>query len=237
MDRFANRTRWYIIIFVSVILALLVFLILDMRRHPGPSFQQLLISDDAQCIHPCWQGITPGETSVADGLSVLNALQWVRTDSIRHYPEDELFAFRFQPNGAGNLYYHDNTITSIVIAPNPEPALNEGLELQGSPQWVTVRLDGQELAYSAQLVYPEKHVVLEAFSNYEEDEGFLSDGRSLASIYPDMRLGIIWFYPAMSDISAQEILSDSLGRSLWGRGYQEPIVQEWYGYGVYEGVP
>jgi hypothetical protein len=225
-----------LVIFVSVILTLLVFLILEMRKRPGPSFQQLLMGDDPHCIHPCWQGITPDETSVADGLAALNTLQWVRAESISHYPMSELYSFRFYPSGVGSLYYRENTITSIVISLSHEPALSEGLELLGSPRWVTVRIDGQELAYSAQLVFPEKHIVLEAFSHYEEDKDFLSDGDSWASIYPDMRLGSIWFYPAVSDINAREILSDSLGYSLWNRGYEELIVQEWSGYGAYEGV-
>lgn len=220
-----------------MILTLLSLLILATRRHPGPSFQQLVISDDAQCLHPCWQGITPAETSVVDGLATLNTLQWVRTETIRHYPESELYAFRFYPNGVGNLYYHENTITSINLSSLPEPVLSEGLKILGSPRWVTVRIDGGELAYSAQFVFPEKNVVLEAFSMYEEDEDYLSDGSSEARIYPDMRLGSIWFYAAVSDVSAQEILSNGLGRSLWSRGRVEPIVQEWSGYGLYKGVP
>jgi hypothetical protein len=240
MRRLAERhfgATVFIFLLVAIGFGAFEYLLQDENSRARPEMGELLVGDDPKYQPPCWNDIFPGVTTITDGLLTLESIPWVRTDTISHYPRSNLYSFRLFPNGIGSLYYNNGIVTSIELAATDELVLNEAIELLGEPRWITLIIDSGELAYTAHLVFPDDKVVLEAFSMYEVDAEYQSDNSYEATIYPEMRIEVAWFYAAPFDSDAETILSERLGQPLWRRGRQEPIVQEWSGYGTYLGVP
>ncbi|MCA9936635.1 MAG: hypothetical protein H6662_00145 [Ardenticatenaceae bacterium] len=206
-----------------------------------PSLDELLESNSPSCQYPCWQNITPSVTSVEEGINSISRLTFISgEDSINHYPQSSLYAFRFSPGNVGRIYYEKETITSVYLSLLSMGSLSDALSILGVPKWIVIDFDEGNLIYVAYLFFPDKGTVIRGISIYEEDEKFqlnTASGSSEASIYPEMRLDGLWFYNDSSDDTASEILQEKLSNSTEWTDSQEPIANDWTSYGFYIRVP
>jgi len=119
------------------------------------------------CEAPCWNGITPGETSFRDARIIVEDDERYRNvEEIQPEEETEERLFGFSDGDANvccQVYSRDGeTIDSMLFLLSPQMTLGEVVEKYGEPTYLTGEevAEGQAIMF---LLYPDVPIVLYAF--------------------------------------------------------------------------
>lgn len=140
----------------------------------------------SQCSPPCWQGITPGKTTVDEAVRILgepdrrrDRLQTDGKTTIGHV-WGEIVTTRKWPQPSQYeqvvLIYEDGIVRSIIITePEGRETMAGVATRQGTPEYVLTSALHMEAPYwHAALIYPSKGMTFE--SDYNFKEAYCGDG-------------------------------------------------------------
>ncbi len=135
-----------------------------------------LITGDP-CTAPCWRGITPGETSWADALVILEDDTTLEDPQTQTLEDSAALAAQWQERDGElccqMLSEDGETVSVIFLQIAPGSTLGQLIESQGEPTYAigTPISDEQAVVY---LLYPEKSLMVFAFAAGAEN-GSLSE--------------------------------------------------------------
>ncbi|RMG86752.1 MAG: hypothetical protein D6712_06905 [Chloroflexi bacterium] len=118
------------------------------------------------CFAPCWNNITPGETSYSEALTILEDDPTL-TNVQREDLEDGSGSVVTWQEGEGipccQIFSEDGrTVTSIFLLTKPESTVGDVIEIYGEPEYVHGVPVSDDQAVM-QLVFPEKNMIVQAF--------------------------------------------------------------------------
>lgn len=121
--------------------------------------------DDTLCILPCWENITPGQSSRSDVLEILDDRLLIERDSIR-YPQANWLYFLTPTDDRVSIYFRDEKVQRIDFIPGGNFVLNSTIQQLGEPTRIYVRIEGVDYVFchAASLYYPQQGVVVETAS-------------------------------------------------------------------------
>ena len=128
-------------------LILLIFLLIT-ACSVSPDEQSIL--DKSSCALPCWNGITPGQTTEAEFLEILQNLPIIDTDTIKHqmtsqgniFDKEIFFSFRQgwtlsqRPKLGGEVSIIENTVSSFIICGEINTSMDRLVEQVGEPEHI-----------------------------------------------------------------------------------------------------
>jgi hypothetical protein len=116
------------------------------------------VIDGLVCAPPCWQNITPGETTEQEALKIVSALPLIDTESIQNLPPAQdihsvysraIYAF-FLPDDPSQTHLFigiiNNRVADIFLDGYWDLTLEKTFEKLGEPQYVLVANYGTEFA-------------------------------------------------------------------------------------------
>ncbi|MBN2006463.1 MAG: hypothetical protein JXA21_24135 [Anaerolineae bacterium] len=98
------------------------------------------------CSAPCWEGITPGKTTISDALNLLSQNQFVDQASSLHIQSAGFFGWCWNDSdlSMGNLHYTDNVVDFVSVDLPEEVLLRDVMQAYGEPSHVVAyKLYGQ----------------------------------------------------------------------------------------------
>jgi len=178
-------------------------------RDPNMLQDTGLITGDP-CEAPCWRGITPGETSWSDALTILEDDTTI--ENLQTQADDNSNAALAEWNQKGGsaccqMYSDDGELVSVLllrVAPNM--TLGEVIERHGEPTYA-VGSSFAETQAAMNVVYPEQNMVIYVFS--EGVTGTISESSEV--------FAVLYVIPSQMDLLIQT--SD---------------LHAWEGYGAFE---
>lgn len=160
------------------------------------------------CEAPCWNGITPGETTFRDAkILVEDDSRYSNVEEVESEEETEERLFGFSDGDANvccQIYSRDGDIVeSMLFLLSPLMTLGEVVDKYGDPTYLTGEevAEGQSIMF---LLYPDVPIVLYAF--VEGTEGTLSADSEI--------IGLLY----MTETEIQQIIDSS--RFYEWEGYQ-----------------
>ncbi len=129
---------------IAIVVVWLVYLnILHKNEKPDfttldPSLYDLSWLTSDSCELGCWNGITPGVTSRAEGFTIINNLPYVNKNNFSE--SEHAISIPCQlptENICGSLIYLGDTLRSIYIFPNYKITMNQAVEKIGKPDGYT----------------------------------------------------------------------------------------------------
>jgi hypothetical protein len=118
---------------------------------------------------PCWRGITPGETSWSDALTILEDDPSIEDPTVQTAEDSAAVAASFkEPGGvdsSGQVFSDDGDVVSLIfLRLAPDMTLDEVLDVHGEPTYVigTPFSDDPPQAI-VNLVYPDLQMIVYAF--------------------------------------------------------------------------
>lgn len=124
-----------------------------------------LIAEDAPCEAPCWQGITPGETSWNEAQTILEDLPMATNLDVQATRNDERLVNFEARDGRQccRVYAEDGeTVTDILTLLAPQMTLGQVIEVHGEPTYVQGEdVDAEQTFISA--VYRDVPMVVYVF--------------------------------------------------------------------------
>lgn len=135
---------------------------------------QKLLNDDSlltgePCEAPCWRGITPGVTSWANALTILEDDRTIEDPSVQTAEDSAAVAASFkEPGGvdaSGQIFSDDGqTVGLIFLRLAPDMTLDEVLAKYGEPTWVIGTPFSDEPPQAiVNLVYPDMQMIVYVF--------------------------------------------------------------------------
>mgnify|MGYP001199603823 CR=1 FL=1 len=154
---------------------LLLLVLLAAACSPPPELRdQKLLNDDSlltgePCEAPCWRGITPGETTWAAALTILEDDRTIEDPTVQTADDSPAVAASFkEPDGidaSGQIFSDDGqTVSLIFLRLAPDLTLDDVLARYGDPTWVigTPFSDDPPQAI-VNLVYPDQQMIVYVF--------------------------------------------------------------------------
>ncbi len=154
---------------------LLALVLLAAACSPPPELRdQKLLNDRSlitgePCVAPCWRGITPGETSWSDALTILEDDPTIEDPTVQTAEDSAAVAASFKEpggvNSSGQVFSDDGeTVSLIFLRLAPDMTLDEVLDIHGEPTYVigTPFSDDPPQAI-VNLVYPDQQTIVYAF--------------------------------------------------------------------------
>ncbi|MDX1993767.1 MAG: hypothetical protein SF029_15370 [bacterium] len=127
------------------------------------------------CGPPCWRGITPGETSWSEALTIIEddpSLAELRTEADEN---SSIIAAVWAPqdgDGCCQMYTEDgDTVEIVILQTAPQATLGQVIEKWGEPEYVIGEPFSQDQAVFS-LFYPDLRMLIYAF--VEGETGALS---------------------------------------------------------------
>ena len=132
-----------------------------------------LVNGGDDCNAPCWRGITPGETSWSDALTILEDDSQVNNIQTQDDENSDATLLAWQ-EGEGpvccQMFSSDSeNVDSVFLLLAPKMTLDEVLEVYGEPAWVAGDVIDENQALMS-LIYPDPSIVIYAFVAGAEGE-------------------------------------------------------------------
>jgi hypothetical protein len=220
-----------------VVLLSLGLLILGMCvscGEPPPLDRSLLTGEP--CEPPCWQGLTPGESTEEDVDEFLRTTRFVDGRSVRRGTYTRLTLGGEEVEGVivywrsfwglstcNDFCVEEGVLDSITICPSPGVTLGRLIERYGPPEKYQVIVPiGQPLHYDVTLFYPTYGFTVDLVVPY--DDGMLEPGNSVTTV---------WYFRAAPLERFLELRYEA------GSGGPTPgnlleLLRDWRGYGPAE---
>jgi len=124
--------------FLIVTFIVLIFYQSACTGKPG-AFEEL------SCQPPCWQGLTPGETTKSELIVYLNNSPIIEKDSFVEKEGYEIFqseiAFNLTSGTRGEAYFLDDILSVLYFFDDVDINFNDAIELFGEPKFLLVYTD------------------------------------------------------------------------------------------------
>lgn len=177
----------------------------------NPSFlKDNSLVDNEPCAAPCWRGITPGETTWRDALTILEddaTLSDVKTETNEETGEIAATFQRADGVPCCLVYTSDgDTVDQMLLQLAPDNTLGEVIENLGEPEYFSGTEVSPEQAAAA-LFYPDQQLVVYAFVAGVAEGIISEDSEVFAALY-------------LNEADMQEVLQTS-------------NLHDWLGYDTY----
>jgi len=206
----------------TMTLILLLFLMGCVSQSPE------IFLGDATCALPCWYGLTPGKTTVAESQTILKSLPFVSSASIETITLQGVTSIRWSFTGGaiGNgilVFDKDQRIQEIRLR-TTGLHLGTVIDSFGSPNSVWADyFPGERIHYGLSLYYPHQGVVVTT-----DDQPNSDPSKGMERITRDLQVSLVQFYAPMS---AEAFLRDIENRSPENVNYILNHLQPWPGFG------
>jgi hypothetical protein len=176
------------------------------------------------CTIPCWYGLLPGQTTMAESKVTLASLSFVATESFKVEPAYLFWRFDDQASGQGRLYFDTmGRLKKIVLNPDGV-TLSEAVDSFGQPDYVWTRyLPGDSPTYALTLYYPSRGIAIEA-----RDKPTNLGGTHVESISKEMRVSEIRLFTPTSIDNELSNIEDWSSENV---EYIRTNFQPWPGFG------
>jgi hypothetical protein len=148
-----------VIALLSVVLA--TWYLLNSFASP-PSLMYGFLQDDP-CILPCWENITPDESSELDTLKTVIKRGLISGNPVS-YPKDDWLYFFTQTDDKVSIFFLDGQVRRIAFNPSGLFPLSIMIEKLGEPEKIHMDIVGEHhtLCHASYLYYPQHGVRVEA---------------------------------------------------------------------------
>lgn len=186
------------------------------------------IITDTSCLPPCWQGITPGLSTVQEVLSILPNVPGVDPKSIVDASTviyDTSIYCLFERNArdiGGRIYFKNNVVAAIDIAPKDKAlTFRDAVDKLGSPENVlAVYSKGEREWLSIFIIYQSKGFALldNIVPFHKGEHAEIKASRPVVAVY--------YFDPVLFD----ELMTNSIIAN-WESNIIQKGMQPWTGFG------
>lgn len=126
---------------------------------------ETIFASKENCITPCWQGITPAQSTESDFLTLIDSLPHNKFEDVRRsdlIPQGTRYIWYDQTNSlAGSLEISDGIIIFIGFQSRDELTLGAIIEYLGPPNAYTARVStGEAYVFNLYMYYENKGVVV-----------------------------------------------------------------------------
>jgi hypothetical protein len=125
-----------------------------------------LLSTDSDCSAPCWRGITPGETTWGDALTILEDDTTLENVNVQEDDQSSAKAADFQQKGGSSccqIISNDGEVVGVIfLRVAPTTTLGKLIAAQGEPTYLVGSQYTDDQAVM-NLIFPEKSLVAYAF--------------------------------------------------------------------------
>lgn len=186
------------------------------------------------CEPPCWQGLTPGESTLQEVNEFIRTTRWVNPQTLyrsglyRAGGERVGLSIRWHSTAGGygirnRFTIHGGVLDSITINPDYPLTLERLFERYGPPDKYVARLSGPEILYvDVTLFYPTHGFTVDLVLGYHD-----------ATLQRETRVASVWYFRAAPLERFLEL--------RWEEGYVSSTPDEslqylhdWQGYGAIE---
>lgn len=204
---------------------IVIFLLVSVLASCTSQNPEIFLGDEA-CSIPCWYGLTPGQSTVAESQTILQSLPFVSSTSIETTTfrgvTSTRWSFVGEVAGGGTLIFdEEERIQEVRLRPLGLP-LGMAIDVLGDPEEVFASyVPGETAGYHLTLYYPTKGLVVET---YDQPKGPLD--RGVERITRDLNVSLIQFY-----IPSDDIRTLLLNRPQDKADYILAHLQPWPGFG------
>ena len=187
--------------------------------------------DQYDCFHPCWEGISPGQTTSNDGFGFLSEVAEINQSTLTRIDNENgtgYYAWRFTQRTAedsGRAYFDSNGIYIINLDLKRKLPLSRFIEEIGEPDIVIPYSCWAETKWEHIVVlYQDMGIALVSFDPWIRPE------RSSVNIKPKFKIEEVFYYdpPSLYKSGTFYKISDSPDIEL-----VKENLQNWHGYGEY----
>jgi hypothetical protein len=189
-----------------------------------------LVLGNATCAAPCWYGLTPGKTTVAQAEAVLRSLPFVSSGSIKTNTSfgvtDISWVFGDKVAGVGILTFSTQGIASEIRLNPRGLQLGEVIDAFGAPEriWVAhLPSNDGTMLYQMLLFYPSLGITVRVIGEPNN-----VSGNNMERIVRDLQVDQIQFYQSMS---IEAFLTSIAQHSKENVQYYLDRLQPWPGFG------
>ena len=200
---------------------------------PPPVDRSLLTGEP--CEPPCWQGLTPGESTLQDVNEFTATSRFVHTRTVSRSSHTRLtqdgeevarVSIRWRSSAGlrkcNSFLIEDGVLTRILICHDPGLTLRNLIDRYGPPEKYVAGLTfGGPLYYEVTLFYPTYGFTAELVAPYDD-----------GTLQPESRVTSVWYFPAAPLERFLQLSYDA--------GYGGPpaksleVLRDWPGYGPIE---
>lgn len=178
------------------------------------------------CKLPCWNGITPGETSVDESIQYLQLSNYINNKSIRRvtlpnsFPQDEVI-FSFTDRGRGNLGVEHDSVTIIHLG-EIRIRMGEIITKLGDPLTYII-LPYWQPEWFVTYLYPNQGTIIQTIKRSSKDNNSISIKKS--DVISEMYI--------VDPEKFQDLLNYVAYLSTQDDNWNPySIVQKWDGFGI-----
>ena len=216
-----------------VCVGLLTVVALTSCGEPPPLDTSLLSGEP--CEPPCWQGLTPGQSTEEDVVEFMRATRFVDTRSVRRgsYTRltrggEEVAGVTIHWRSSGGLgpcnYFsiEEGVLKYITICPYPGVTLGRLIDRYGPPEkYIASRPISGRLYYDVTLFYPTHGFTVDLVRPYED-----------GTLQPENSVSDVWYFRAAP---LERFLQLSYEAGYGGPPAKElEVLRDWPGYGPIE---
>jgi hypothetical protein len=185
--------------------------------------------DNPQCELPCWNGLTPGETTRSEALQIIEGLDGVDPDKTndlyspwKGFSQQIWFYLYTDPSLAkvqtdGAAYFIDNKLAALLLRRNVGRTFADMVELTGEPESIIVMpFPGGPVVIA---IVPSRGVMYE-FQAKSDD------------LKPETHIDDVMFFDPVQFDALMDNGMFSLGE--WDAAKTREIMHPWNGYGSIE---
>jgi hypothetical protein len=186
------------------------------------------------CLPPCWNGITPGQTSQAEALEILE-LPPQRSRRLRSWPSGVQIRYINNPMYNSIEFDENGLVEALALWTDEGPAFDDVVNEFGEPQWVIygVLNPGEAPWQRVGLLYPQAGLL------FMTDYIYLWSSRPPVNIdmppRPDMKVVKRLYFKPQSALEFEEwlLFKGGGGRYVGQGGRKEGnlYTRKWEGFG------
>lgn len=189
------------------------------------------ILDQYDCIPPCWEGVTPGQTTSSNAFRFLSELTEINQSSLTRIDNENgegYYAWHFINRTAedyGRAYFYNDFIYIIDIDLKRKLPLSRFIEEFGEPNIVIPHSCWAETKWEhIAIIYQDMGIALVSFDPWVRPES------SSINIQPNFKIEEVFYFdpPSFFEPGTFYKISDSPDIEL-----VQENSQDWHGYGIY----
>jgi len=192
---------------------------------------EISVLDNPVCNLPCWNGITPGQTSQPDALQIVTSLDGIdqKKTNVLNVPwlifNKQIWFYLYtnpslggvQTDGA--IYFIDNKVATVILRRNIGKTFGDMVELVGEPETI-ISMTLVEGGIVVLAIIPSKGVEFEFYTKSNERFG------------PETQIDNVMFFNSIQYEQLLDAGMFSLG--IYNANEIRKIMYQWKGYGNIE---
>ncbi|WP_420631389.1 hypothetical protein [Candidatus Leptofilum sp.] len=219
--------RFRLILLIGFLLVIIVGgYLFYLSTHPPQGTYSFLL--DEACALPCWENITPGESTQLEALNLL--VEGSLIDRSARYLGDGSLFLNTQNEDKVHIYFSEGIVQQIDFDPSASLVLDDFIETFGPPEKVHMLVDGEhQLCMVGYLYYPRHGLLISAgeCADFNRTDTFKN-----GNVLPDTPVISLSFVEVSTN--AEQVLQ-SLQRVQGVKLEEVPLNWvDWKGHGYYE---